>query len=132
MKGVDLASGVAGAAGVASKDLLGDCFPIIGDSEEDLISSGASLNWTMFFLATAEFLSENSVDLAICLVVVDSSEIFAWLVDELGADSQSGGIHASLLISFSYFFKKFFTLLESSSSSYSPQGSRASKFVRSS
>ena len=41
------------------------CFPIIGDSDEDSISSGASLNRTMLFLATPEFWSEKFVDLII-------------------------------------------------------------------
>ena len=132
VKGVDLAPGVAGAVGVASKDLRGGCFPIIGDSDEDSISSGASLNRTMLFLATPEFWSETSVDFIIRPMAPGSPEVFAWLVRELSVGSQFCGVHASLRISFSYFSKKFYTLLENSTSSYSPQGSRASKFSRSS
>ena len=77
VKGADLAPGVAGVAGVMSKDLRRGCFPIIGDSKEDSISSGASLNRTMLFLATPEFLSENSVDLIIYPVVLSSPAVFA-------------------------------------------------------
>ena len=47
MKDVNQAPGVAGAAGVTSKGLLGSCFPIIGDSEEDSTSSETFLNRTM-------------------------------------------------------------------------------------
>ena len=50
-RGVDLASGVTDGAGVGNSDLLGGCLPIIGDA----ITSGESLNRTVFFPVTPEY-----------------------------------------------------------------------------
>ena len=55
----------------------------------------------MLFLATPEFLSENSVDLIICPVVLGSPAVCAGLVEELGA--------ACFLAHFLFvFFQNFF------------------------